>query len=163
MCGEYMTLLKLTEAEKKIMIKAVPVVLGIPYRFGQEVRDKEIPYTIDCSELMEWFYRIAGWIVPDGACNQFAASLPIKDYGNVLETGDMIFTWKNKVINHVAMVIDKFKLIEASGWKKKVVITPISEFIHTYKIPEPGQTVNHSTVHPDGFRRFIMEQVKARP
>jgi len=154
-----MSLLTLTDEAKKLIINAVPVVLGLPYKMGAETMQGETPYMFDCSELVEWLYRCAGWIVPDGARFQFAASLPVKD----IETGDLLFTQRNGVINHVALALDTTTLVEASGWKMKVIKTPLEDFMRTYKIPEPGQAVNHSTVHPDGFRRFIMEKVKARP
>ena len=156
-----MTPIQLTDEQKKKLIAAVPVVLGLPYKYGVEITDKEIPYAFDCSELVEWLFRLIRWAVPDGSIYQFEASIPIKDFAGTVETGDLLFTQKNGVINHVAVALDANTLIEASGWRGRVVKTPVTDFYRTYRIPNPGEIVNHSTVHPDGFRRFATEKVKA--
>lgn len=152
-----MNLLLLTPEQTQALIAAAIKTIGLPYKYGIETVGLKDPVALDCSEAVEFWFRKAGIQVPDGSANQWDASEPIKEYGNDIRPGDLIFTLSRKTgdVNHVAMAISSTELIEASGWKGAVVRGGIFEFTRTYL----GAHAT-SRVDPLGWRRFRVESVK---
>jgi len=152
-----MNLLLLTQEQTQALIAAAIKTIGLPYKFSVETVGTQDPVALDCSEAIEFWYRKAGICVPDGSTNQWDASEPIREHGNDIAAGDLIFTLNRKTgfVNHVAMAISPTELIEASGWKGAVVRGGIFEFTRMY--------LNcHATsrVDPLGWRRFKLDSVK---
>jgi len=119
--------LNLTNEQRKTAKAFLVSQVGKPYKFGAEVKDPDNIVEIDCSELAEMVYKYLGFIIPDGACNQFAFSIGILEYK--ADTLDLAFYKKGQAITHIAICYDENILVEASGSKGKVVITPIKEFM----------------------------------
>lgn len=153
-----MELLKLTQEQKLKLQEIGSKLLGKPYKFGAEVKLSDPPEKIDsldCSELTEYLYYQIGIKVPDGSSNQFDASQEIKI--EEVKIGDLLFTKKQGKINHVAMVISKEKVIEASGWDKMVISQGIGSFIRLYA-PDKKRLLRSQFC---GIRRLIAEKVRA--
>ena len=91
-------------------------LLGVKYVFGTEWTDLvKVPTELDCSELVEGVYKIAGLKIPDGSQNQFFST---KHTDNPL-FGDLVFMGRGKnttQIYHVGIVYDNTQIIEARAF-----------------------------------------------
>jgi len=147
-------MLRLTDKQKLDLVITAVSLLGVRYKYGAEVDlnvEPENVMEIDCSELVEFCYRKIGYIVPDGACNQFEASEPVALPILYPEVGDLAFMRRieSGKISHVGLYVGRDKIIHASGFHNEVVITPLSEFQKKTKYSEFA-----------GIRRFLEDKVK---
>jgi hypothetical protein len=155
-----MSLLVLSE-ESKSKLKSIAEQLAmarLPYKYGAEVYlDMTVEQVIkqnqpfDCSELIEYLFHKIGYIVKDGAINQYNTSCPVEEKDMIC--GDLIFKQKNNIINHVGIVIGgkPCMIVEAEGWYSKVIKRHYSDFITCS--PRASQFA--------GLRRFNVDSVKS--
>ncbi len=124
----------LSHKEKHILRATATACIGIPYKYGAEVKlnmgiePKDIEF-IDCSEIIQYlFFKALRIIVPDGSYNQYDASLAVDE--EMGQCGDMVFK-RNKFtkrIGHVALYIGDWQVIEANGFQGKVIQRGLDSF-----------------------------------
>lgn len=117
----------LTETAKEL--------LGVKYSFGAEVTDfSKKPEELDCSELVEYVYKVNGFHCPDGSQAQYEYFVDTPQYRD----GDLGFfgrSAKPTQIYHVGMVWNGV-MIEARGFDPnasfetgKVITRPIEKWV----------------------------------
>lgn len=96
--------------------------VGKPYVFGAEVDLKDPdPKAFDCSEFIQWVFNQAGFVVPDGSQNQYAASIPVTPGHEAV--GDVGFFKKgDKPVHHVGLLCSHGEVIDARGEPHNAVI-----------------------------------------
>lgn len=95
-------------------------LLDIPYEYGAEWDDhKQIPLSLDCSELVEGVYNHFGIKMPDGSQNQHNFTIETK----YPKSADLAFFGRggnpNKIY-HVGLVYDASNIIEARAFDPHV-------------------------------------------
>ena len=104
--------------KEKNFKKILKLYLNCKYKWGGKIYKG-----IDCSALVQLYYKYNNLFFPRDTIDQIKIKrglLKLKNY----KKGDIIF-WKG----HVAVCINKKKLIHAYGPKKKVIIMSINETI----------------------------------
>ena len=130
----------------KELTKLAKDQIGKPYKYGASTFI-EAPNVFDCSSLVLWLYRQIGAELPRLSIEQ--ASYGERVEKEDLKPGDLIFKKrksdnlifkKNRKsdfpkdfpqgVGHVGFVLEKNKVIHASGDKKKVVIENLKSFLN---------------------------------
>lgn len=109
-------------------------LVGLPYVLGAEWAPGDpSPRALDCSELVEGLYRLAGAPIGDLAASQFEKTVPVSPGGE--RVGDLVFLRNNRSrwngIGHVAVLTAKladgdWEIVEAKGRAHGVVRTTLS-------------------------------------
>jgi hypothetical protein len=104
---------------REAVLAAARQFLGDPYywggRAGHRKWDRSVPSGVDCSGLVSISYRAAGIRVPRDSHEQFMASQPVKDAGD-LRPGDLVFLAKRDRpdrMEHVMLFEGRESLLEA--------------------------------------------------
>jgi gamma-D-glutamyl-L-lysine dipeptidyl-peptidase len=85
-------------------------LLNTPYLWGGRG-----PLGIDCSGFSQLIYRQLGHSIPRDAYQQAEQGEPV-DFSDLVEPGDLVFFDNDEgKINHVGLVLEKGKVIHASG------------------------------------------------
>ncbi len=93
-------------------------MLGKPYRYGGAS-----PSGFDCSGLVYYSYRKAGYKVPRTSQLQYQLSLPVKR--THIEEGDLLFFRIEGKVSHVGVYLGGNKFVHAPSSGKRVSIASL--------------------------------------
>ena len=150
-CKEKEMFVNLTEEQQARIKELTMSMLGIPYKYGAEVKlDSKISdiKQIDCSELIEYLYYQIGIKIPDGSRYQYKAS---DEFHGEVKVGDLLFKHSRKsgTVGHVGIYVGDNFVVDANGYYGSVLMRRMEEFERATKKNEFA-----------GIRRLLKENIK---
>jgi gamma-D-glutamyl-L-lysine dipeptidyl-peptidase len=83
---------------------------NVPYLWGGKS-----PFGIDCSGFTQMVFRIAGYSLTRDTSTQVKQGSEIQDFSKIKPGDIAFFTDETGVVNHVGIIIDRNKIMHASG------------------------------------------------
>ena len=107
---------------QQTVLRTAHAALGQPYRYG----GRQPGQGFDCSGLVYYTHKKAGFILPRTSHDQFVASSPVPR--QALQPGDVVFfRITRRKISHVGIYIGDDRFIHAPSSGKRVTTASISD------------------------------------
>lgn len=108
------------QAKRRLVVDTALRLIGVPYIYGAEWTAYAVkPSALDCSEMVEGVFTIAGLTMPDGSQNQFnfCKETLNPDFGNLVFFGR---EKDQKKVYHVGIIVNTNTVIEARAYDPNV-------------------------------------------
>lgn len=107
-------------------------MVGKPYRYGGAS-----PQGFDCSGLVYYAYRQAGYKIPRTSQQQYRDSLPVKR--SHIREGDLLFFRIEGKVSHVGVYLGGNRFIHAPSSGKRVTITSLDNPYWQQRLTKTGR------------------------
>ncbi|MBT8442681.1 MAG: C40 family peptidase [Gammaproteobacteria bacterium] len=107
-------------------------LIGSPYRYGGAG-----PRAFDCSGLVFFSYRAAGFGIPRTSQQQFSAAMPVTI--EEARPGDLLFFRYGRKVSHVGIYLGERKFVHAPSTGDHVSIASLQETHYSEKFVGAGR------------------------